>query len=311
MPPSRGDIPVSFPRRFVLVGNPVRRSASPAMHRAAYRALGLPHVYDAIECRDAGALNAVVKALRSRSIAGMNITTPYKRDVLQFVDDVHSSVDETGAANTLVLSPAERLVAYNTDLPALVSELRALRPNIATAVILGAGGAAAAAVAACKSIGVRVIAITTRSWSSSEAVFESAAATHLRNKGALTLIWPTAQSSASSNLSSAMHLQWAELAASADLIIQATSAGMMNGDPGHEIAASVPWARLNKSAVAIDLVYGPTDTPFLAAARSHGLRAVNGVGMLVRQGALSFELWLRQKPPLDVMMDAVTGYLQT
>lgn len=281
------------------------------MHRAAYRSLGLPHVYDAIECRDTGALNAVVKALRSRSIAGMNVTTPFKRDVLQFVDDVHSSVDETGAANTLVLSPAERLVAYNTDLPALVAELRALRPNIATAVILGAGGAASAAVAACKAIGVRVIAITTRSWSNSEAVFESAAATHLRNKGALTLIWPTASSTASSNLSSAMHLQWAELAASADLIIQATSAGMMNGEPGHELAAFVPWARLNKSAVAIDLVYGPVDTPFLAAARSHGLRCVNGVGMLVRQGALSFELWLRQKPPLDVMMDAVNVYLQS
>ncbi len=296
--------------RFGLVGMPVRASASPAMHRAALQAMGLPHCYELIECREEAQLEGVLQALRRRNYTGLNVTLPYKRAVLSLVDDVHVSVDQTGAANTLLLSAAERVVAYNTDLPALSAELRALLPpSLATVVILGSGGAAFSALAACKELGARVIAMTSRSWQTSEAVYESPVAADLRERGALTLRWPSGASAPmSSNLSGAMQLQWAELAATADLIIQATSAGMIGGASGHEVAALIPWRKLRPSTRVLDVVYGPP-TPFLQAARAAGLRAVSGVGMLVRQGALALELWTRQRPPLQLMEQAVLQHV--
>ena len=176
--------------RFALLGHPVQHSASPLMHQAAFAALSLPHAYDAIDCPSRTSLETAVTSLRHGLVAGLNVTVPYKRDVLAFVDDVDPSAAEVGAANTLVRAANGRIVAHNTDVPALVEELRALSPKTTAAVILGAGGAAAAAFAACQRLSVRVIALTTRSWSSSETLYENPVAISFRKKGALTVLWP-------------------------------------------------------------------------------------------------------------------------
>jgi shikimate 5-dehydrogenase len=90
-------------------------------------------------------------------------------------------------------------------------------------------------------------------------------------------------------------------------IVQATSAGMHGGDPGGSVAGAVAWNDLPNGAIALDVVYNPPETPFLAAAKSRGLRSANGLGMLVEQGALAFELWLGQPAPRDVMRAALAG----
>jgi shikimate dehydrogenase len=88
-------------------------------------------------------------------------------------------------------------------------------------------------------------------------------------------------------------------------IVQATSAGMTGADPGDAVARAIDWEHLPSEAVALDVIYSPPETPFLAAARARGLRHANGLGMLVEQGAIAFELWLGKRAPHDVMLAAI------
>jgi shikimate dehydrogenase len=262
-------------RRFAVIGDPVAHSKSPAMHAAAYRALGLPHAYEAVRVA-AGDLPRVVAALREGTYDGINVTVPHKEAVLALVDAVDESVESVGAANTLVRVDG-RVVAYNTDARALAQELRDLAgprswPEGA-ALILGSGGAARAALAALRGdLGVTEIVLRARS-----------------SRGL-----PTAPLRASSATD-----------ARVITVVQATSAGMHGAAPGEPVADAVAWEALPAEAIALDVVYAPPDTPFLRAARARGLRCANGLGMLARQGALAFELWLGQPAPLDAMRAAL------
>jgi shikimate dehydrogenase len=262
------------PRRFAVIGDPVAHSKSPAMHAAAFRALDLPHSYEAVRVT-AAELPRVVQALREGSYDGLNVTVPHKEAVLALVDDV--AVTGMAAANTLVRREDGRLVAHNTDVPALAEELRLLAGPLAAwssrrALVLGSGGAALAAVAALRSLGAVDVAVRSR-----------------RPRAATTQPWGPSPESEARSLA----------------VVQATSGGMTGADPGDAIADVVAWGALPGDAVALDAVYAPPETPFLRAARARGLRCSNGLGMLARQGALAFELWLDLPAPFDVMRAAL------
>jgi shikimate dehydrogenase len=276
-------------RRFAVIGDPVGHSKSPAMHAAAYRALGLPHVYEAVRAT-AEEVPRVVDALRQGLYDGLNVTVPHKERVLPLVDAVQPGARAAGAANTLVRADDGRLTAHNTDAPALAAELRALAgPGApwagARALVLGSGGAARAAVAAFAELGVGEILVRARA-------FDDAA----RRERFL------ASAPAPVTLQS-----WAAARSEEGVLalVQATSAGMTGGSPGDEVAGVVGWASVPDAAVAIDVVYAPRDTPWLRAARARGLRADDGLGMLARQGALALELWLGVPAPLDAMRRAI------
>lgn len=299
--------------RFSLLGHPVRHSVSPAMCGAAFSALGLPHLYTAIDVPTEAGMRRILDDMRAGTIAGCNVTLPYKRAVLDMVDAVADSAIEVGAANVLSVDAAQRVVAHNTDADALAAELGALlagRPK-RRAVVIGAGGAGLAALAACRRLGFNVTCVTTRSWTNSEVMFDSPAAERARDFGALTALWPRAdQGAPTGKASQALRLQWTDIAAQADCVIQATSAGMSGADPGEDVVAAIPWDRLGPDALVYDVVYNPRMTPFLAAARSRGLPAEDGLGMLVRQAALSIALWTGESPPLDRMRKAAEEALQ-
>jgi shikimate dehydrogenase len=316
---------------FALLGSPVRHSVSPVMHSAAFRALDLPYVYSAYDVPTDEDLARFVDDLRTGLFAGANVTIPHKQRVLSFVDEVDSSAAEVGAANLLCRTPDRRVIAYNTDVPALADELeellRGVAPRIVSAralhnaplvppaprqraMIVGAGGAGLAAVGACRRLGFPLISITTRSWSSTEVMLESPAAERASELGALTAPWPAKSTAIRSKSSMALQLNWSELAVAADLIVQATSAGMLGGPPGEDVAAIVPWAGLQPHARAYDVIYNPPVTPFLRLARLRGLRAMDGVGMVVGQGARSFALWTGIEPPVDVMRSAAEESLE-
>jgi shikimate dehydrogenase len=285
-----------------VFGHPIGHSVSPMMHKAALKALGLPHTYEAVDVPDLEHLQSMIDAIRQGIIAGANVTVPHKRAVLDLVDRVDPSAKSIGAANTLVRSRG-RVIAYNTDAAGLADDLRALGAVGRTAAVVGAGGGARAAVAACMAIGANVVAVTTRSWQGSEELVASETADEFRRMGALPCGWPVPRETGdpSTHLSEVMRLQWADLAASSDLIIQASSAGMKGADRGELVTSIVPWDRLRKDALVYDLVYNPRETPFLRAARERGLRHAGGLGMLARQGGHSLALWLRVTPDLDLM----------
>jgi shikimate dehydrogenase len=295
---------VTSKQRFAVFGHPIAQSISPAMHKAVFRALGLPHSYEAVDIDDLEHLQQVVDGVRQGTFSGANVTVPYKRAVLDLVERVDPSAHHVGAANTLVRSRG-RVVAYNTDAPGLADDLRALDAIGRTAAVIGSGGGARAAVAACMAVGANVVAVTSRSWGGSETLVGSEIAESFRTMGALPCGWPIPQSaSGSTKLSEAMRLQWADIAKNADIIVQATSAGMKGGDRGDTVAAIVPWDQLRKETLCYDLVYNPSETPFLKAARERGLRYSGGLGMLARQGAHALGLWLRILPDIQLMRTA-------
>jgi shikimate dehydrogenase len=281
-------------RRFAVVGDPVGHSKSPAMHSAALRALGLPHTYDAVRATS-DELPGVVARLREGQYDGLNVTVPHKEGVLSLVDALDESARVAGAANTLVRDPSGRLVAHNTDAPALAAELAGLAgsrswPADGWALVLGSGGAARAAVAALGvHLGVGEIAVRARAFS---------------DPARREAFVRTAPHPVTPELWAPSGLRERRTIA----VVQATSAGMRGADAGEEVARVVAWDALPPSAVAIDVVYAPRDTPWLRAARRRGLRSDDGLGMLARQGALALELWLADEgvqAPLEAMRAAL------
>lgn len=299
--------------RFALLGNPVAHSKSPLLHAAAYRALGLPHTYEAL-ATEPNDLEARVDALRRGDFAGLNVTVPYKQRVLDFVDERDDSVELVLAANTLVRTPEGRVRAYNTDAPALAVELVELARAQArstgepeplapspfegkTAVVVGSGGAARAAMAAlAKSLGVARLVVRARAFDDPAA--GDAFRTDMLASFARANVLDTA---ITTEPLVAPPIEAADLAA----VVQATSCGMEGAAPGEPVARAVAWQSVPDDAVALDVVYAPLDTPFLRAAGSRGLSNTHGLGMLARQGALAFERWLGVPAPFDVMLAAI------
>jgi shikimate dehydrogenase len=280
--------------RFALLGDPVAHSKSPAMHAAAYRALGLRHTYEALRVAPAD-LARYVDMLRAGTFQGFNVTVPHKRAVLAHVDRLDTSAGLCAAANTLTLAGGA-VVAHNTDAPALAAELRLLASGVArwadvSALVLGTGGAARAAIVALAvDLGVARVVVRGRA---EEAELLAEMRPLLAGAGAATRLEAD---------------PWSASAArehDVAVVVQATSAGMHGADPGDVAASAVAWAALPAHAVALDVVYAPTETPFLRAASSRGLRAANGLGMLARQGALALELWLGVPAPYDAMLAAL------
>lgn len=262
-------------KRFAVVGDPIAHSRSPRMHAAAFAALGLPHTYEARKV-SAAELPGVVAELRAGQLDGCNVTLPHKITVLQHVDKVADSAAAFGVANTLVRDRRGAIVAHNTDIPALAQELTALDVDPrGTAIVLGSGGAARAAVAALCMLDLRRIVVRSRS----------------------PIVLPPGIAVQPESLEPGHAEQ------GASVVVQATSLGLSEGDSDLP-ARAVAWARLPPSAVALDLVYAPHVTPFLRAAQ--GRRHASGVGMLARQGALAFELWLGIRAPLYTMWQAIS-----
>lgn len=282
--------------RFALLGDPVAHSKSPVMHAAAFRALGLPHRYEAVRVRE-DELGAWVAKLRSGAFEGFNVTVPYKRAILAHADVLNPCAALVGAANTLVRDDAGRIIAHNTDVTAIAEELHALAPELArdpsgaTGLVLGAGGAARAAVVAmARGLGIRRIAVRARSDAAS-LVRELEPALRLAGHDVSVHAEPFAAS--------------ADAERSVLFVVQATSAGMQGGEPGDAVAGAMAWDALPPRAAALDVVYAPAETPFLRAAAEHGLRAAGGLGMLARQGALALQLWLGVPAPYGAMLKAL------
>lgn len=275
------------------------------MMTAAFRAAGLQHTYSPLDLVRPEGLKRAIQLIRDGSYDGANVTLPYKRDVLKHVDRVDATAERVGAANVIAIDEKRRLVAYNTDVGALEAELREATSGRRRAAIIGGGGAALAAVAACKALDFAVVGVTTRSWADTAAIYESETAERVRALGGIAAVWPAgSKEPASTKLSTEMRLQFAELARFADVVVQATSTGMAGGPPGDAVAAMVPFDGMSKDAVAFDLVYRPAVTPFLLAAERAGLRAISGLGMLVRQAEATYKIWLGQDPPPGVMRKA-------
>jgi shikimate dehydrogenase len=282
---------------FVLLGHPVAHSLSPAIHRAAYQELGLPHRYELVDAVDEAAFAAAVADVGAGRVAGANVTIPWKRQALALADRADPSASDVGAANVLART-TEGVVAHNTDVAALALEIGAAVAVVSRGLVLGNGGAALAAVAALKRLGAREIGVSARRFDQREPRSAWPHAAGFERLGAVLVSWAAADGA-----------ELADFAAGAQVIVQATSAGMHGAEPGASVADVIPWQRLGAGTLAYDLVYNPAETEFLRRARARQLPAAGGLGMLVGQAALALEIWLGVRPPVDAMRRAAEAEL--
>jgi shikimate dehydrogenase len=257
-----------------VIGDPVRHSLSPALHNAAFEALGLDWVYLAFEV-PAGSAAAAVEGMRAFGIDGLNVTMPHKADVAAAVDVLSPVAERLGAVNTVVRRGGV-LVGESTDGAGFVDALRAdegFDPAGKRCLVVGAGGAARAVVLALAEAGAASVVVTGRT--------------------------PDRVAAAAELAGDQGRVGEAAEAADADLVVNATPVGM--GDDG---GLPVDPSLLGPGQVVVDLVYHPLNTPLLAEARGRGAVAVNGLGMLIHQAAHAFRLWTGEEPPLEVMSAA-------
>jgi shikimate dehydrogenase len=274
-------------RLAFLLGYPVSHSASPAMHRAAFSVTGVNAAYLPWAVAPAH-LAAAVAGLRSmENLLGANVTVPHKGAILPLLDALTPEAEAIGAVNT-VISRSGTLVGENTDgagfLLALQEEM-GCRPEGLSAVVLGAGGAARAVAMALAQAGSPRLVLANRTATRAVELAE-----HITNHNPRCEV--TVQT---------LHPSWrVSQVPEIRLLVNTTSVGLHPGDPPLFDYDSLPV-----QALVSDLIYRPAETPLLRAARRRGCRAVNGVGMLVHQGALAFERWTGSSAPVQAMRDAV------
>jgi shikimate dehydrogenase len=271
-----------------LLGWPVAHSHSPAMQNAAFAAAGLPWQYD-LWPTPPDELAATVARLRDPAVRGANVTVPHKTAIMALLDEITADAQAIGAVNTIVHDGA-RLVGYNTDSAGFWQALveAGAQPAGGRVVILGAGGAARAAAWALLTHGLSVSLLARRADEARALTAEFA--THGQIAGAgLTAATFTAS----------LHR--------AVLLVNATPAGM---EAQADESPLPPGVRLPAGLLVYDLIYRPQPTRLLREAAAQGCRTLDGLAMLLYQGAAAFTLWTGQPAPVEVMRAALEQALR-
>jgi shikimate dehydrogenase len=258
-----------------VIGSPIAHSRSPALHGYWLKRYGIKGFYIPMDVAQSD-LREVLRCLPKAGFVGLNVTIPHKETVLHIADVITDRAALIGAANTLLFRKDGRIQADNTDGAGFIANLRQhapqWTPNTGPAVVLGAGGAARAVIAALIEVGVPEIRLANRTRARADA---------LRSDfGAKVIVQ-----------------DWVHAGAMMDgaaTIVNTTALGM-TGKPDFR----VPLDALNPAALVTDLVYTPLKTQFLIEAEDRGCTVVDGLGMLLHQAAPGFERWFGQRPDVD------------
>ncbi len=272
-----------------LTGYPLGHSLSPKLHAAAFKAVGLEGEYKVypVSPDDPAGLPQLMQRLRSGELQGLNVTIPHKQTVIPLLDELTPTAQAIGAVNTVILRDG-RLVGENTDAPGFLADLKQSL-NVASAgraLVLGCGGAARAVVYALLQNGWDVpLAIRRADEQMARELIESFKA--FAGDRLSRYVWLEAET-------------LRPLVDSVQLVVNTTPLGMSPHVDVSPWPEGLPFPR----AALYDVVYNPRETLLVKQARAAGLRAETGLGMLVAQAALSFEIWTGRVPPIDVMLAA-------
>lgn len=273
-------------RLLGVMGWPVGHSRSPVMHAAAIAKAGLDYAYVAFPVRPERVGEAVL-GLRALGFRGCNVTLPHKEAVVPFMDELTPIASRAGVVNTIIVEDDGRLIGHNTDVAGALDAVEqdtGVRAAGRHVVVLGGGGAARAAVCGAGERGASRVTIVNRTVEKVQRIAEEFRVRYPRT----TFAVPAAVD--------------ADAVSDAAIVIQATSLGMKPGD-----ALPMDPALLPRDAVALEAVYVPLETEWLKACRARGMRTVDGLAMLVAQGALSFEMWTNVSADRAAMRAAIVS----
>ena len=276
-------------KRAGVIGYPLGHSISPAIFQAAFDAAGVDATYEAWET-EPDQLEGRLNALRGDDFLGANVTIPHKEAVVPFLDRLDETAEHAGAVNTIA-HEGDQLAGHNTDVAGFA---RALREDAGfdakgkRAALIGAGGAARAVALALVEAGAAYVLIVGRTPKRADKLV---AALRPLTPAGTTISW--------AHWGDGVFLTYLP---AADLIVNCTPVGTRGSDTnGH---SPLDAALLPSGGAVFDLVYNPSETPLLKAAKERGAKAVSGLGMLVYQAAESFRIWTGKDAPVDAMLSA-------
>nr|MDO8081988.1 shikimate dehydrogenase [Candidatus Freyarchaeota archaeon] len=266
-----------------VIGDPIEHSLSPRMHNAAFENLGLDYIYLALRVLEKDLKNAV-KGAKAFNLKGFNVTIPHKVSIIKFLDEIDLTARKIGAVNTVVNEDG-KLLGYNTDGLGALEALReeGVDPEGKKIVVIGAGGAS------------RAITFQLASICSKLLILNRTRIRAVKLAGELTNIGFEVEGRGLTLKSLESGLN------DSNILINTSSVGMYP----NVTESPVPKEFLRKDLVVFDIVYSPLETSLLRYARSVGAKSINGVGMLVNQGAVGFKMWTGYEAPRDIMRRAV------
>ena len=286
-----------------LLGQPVAHSLSPAMHNAAMTAMKLDFCYLAFPCNDVD-LQSALAGLRAVGCRGLNVTIPHKRSTALLCRELSPLARRLGAVNTLQPHPNGGWIGHNTDTEGFLAPLKSVGTDWRgqKSVVVGCGGSARAVAAGLQQLELGQITLVGNRPQSLEACIQD-----------LERGQPAVTSSLKSLLAESPDLS-SHLAA-ARLVVNTTPVGMVHGQVGSGVEEALPlgstaWCKLTNATTLYDLIYTPRPTAWLRLGRQRGCCTLDGLEMLVHQGAAALRIWLeRENIPLEVMRQAAEAAL--
>ncbi len=274
-----------------VIGDPIEHSLSPVMHNAALAHMGVDYVYLALPVKPAE-LDVAIAGFNAIGLVGFSITIPHKQAIIPLLSDVSPVAKGVGAVNT-VWRTDTGWSGTNTDVEGFIAPLQAYNRDWSqtTSVILGHGGAARAVVVGCTQLGCTEIHVVGR---------------NVQKLSQFQQSWENA----SLPVTLKVHL-WDELPQllpQADLVVNTTPVGMYPHVEQSPVAIAVMQG-LREDAIAYDLIYTPNPTQFLRTAKQQGAITIDGLEMLVQQGAAALKIWLGKTPPVDIMRQSLKQHL--
>lgn len=270
-------------KQLAIIGYPVEHSFSPKMHNFISEKMGNPYVYTALEVHPDN-IAAAIAGIRALGFSGINVTAPHKYTVMQYLDEIAPQAQKLGSVNTIV-NRNNRLIGYNTDADGLYRSM--LHNNMTVdgkdILILGAGGAAKPISVFFAQLSPSSMTVVNRTAAKAETL-----AAYVRS----TTGYP---------------IETQQQRRHYDIVINATSVGMY---PNTEACPMDDLSFIDAQTAAVDLIYNPAETVFLRRARENGAKTMNGLGMLVYQGIISYELFTDTKLPDnigDMIIEEVFG----
>ena len=259
-------------KKFGIIGNPIKHSLSPVLHEYWFKKYNIDAEYSIIEALDKD-LPEIIEKVKQGYFSGINVTLPFKQKIINHVDRVVNDAELTGSVNTVLLSNKNTVIGENTDVYGLQAAYLKEIDNSSNkkVLVIGAGGVSPSVISSINKTGIKNISITNRT--NEKCIF-------LKKKfNFLTII------------------SWANLSSEIknfDIIINATSLGLKNGDD-----FNFNFSNTKNEVIYIDTIYNPLETKTLKYLKEEGRRVFNGLDMFIYQGQKSFYLWNKINPEID------------
>ena len=267
-----------------IIGKPLSHSISPVLQNEAIKSVGKTGEYKKFEC-DKDCLPETIKFFKENGYLGFNVTIPHKENILKYLDFIDETAQKIGAVNTVKIENGE-LFGYNTDIFGFIEPIKNRTFN--NAVILGAGGAARAIVFGLDKLNIKNITVCARDINKANIFINS-----LKDK-------------INANIYAEMLSENSDYS-NTDILVNCTPLGM-KGKFENQIPTKLE--NVNKKLFVYDIVYNPQETLLLKQAKENFLECINGLDMLVFQGAKAFEIWTEEKPDISKMKKVALEYFK-